>query len=354
MKIFFISLLSLGVMIFCGLIFFNADEALELPSAAEKHRGVNWVAGPRPVSEEEFKPLIAGNVEWIAQTPFAWQGRHDSPELKLITEGVMWGETDAGLEATTRLARTLGIKTLLKPHVWVSERGVSVIDIAMENEADWQQWFQNYRVFILHYARLAERLGVEALCIGTELQGTTKARESDWRKLIKEIRDAYHGKLTYAANWYKEFEEIVFWSELDFIAIHAYFPLAEKNYPSIDELKNGWQPHVAAIEKIQKLYRKSVLFTEIGYRSIPGCATKPWEWPEHGNQSAGDTGLQEQANAYEAFFQTFWNRDWFGGAYIWKWYPAPNSSSRRSDGDFTPQNKPAEAVMKKRYGQGRK
>ena len=41
-----------------------------------------------------------------------------------------------------------------------------------------------YGVFILHYARLAERLGIEALCIGTELRQTVGARPDEWRRLI--------------------------------------------------------------------------------------------------------------------------------------------------------------------------
>lgn len=346
--------LAVSLAICGGLYFLLTDGAGKPTSAMEKQRGVNWVAGPRPVSVEDFQPLLDAHVDWIVQTPFAWQGRHDSPDLRLITEGVMWGETDGGIETTARLARQRGIKTLLKPHVWVTERGVSVIDIAMKSETDWQRWFENYRAFILHYVRLAEQLGIEALCIGTELQGTTKLHDAEWRKLIKDIRTSYQGRLTYAANWYKEFEEVEFWSELDFIGVQAYFPLAHKDNPSLEELNRGWLPHLAAIEKVQKLYRKPVLFTEIGYRSIPGCAQKPWEWPEHNDQAVGETGLQTQANCYEAFFQTFWDREWFSGAYFWKWYPSSGNSSRSRDGDFTPQNKPAEAVMKKWYAQARR
>ena len=40
---------------------------------ADKHRGVSWVAGRAPVDGADFASLVAANVTWIAQTPFAWQ-----------------------------------------------------------------------------------------------------------------------------------------------------------------------------------------------------------------------------------------------------------------------------------------
>ena len=39
-------------------------------------------------------------------------------------------------------------------------------------------------------------------------------REKDWRRIIGEVRKVYDGKLTYSANWYREFEQITFWMSL--------------------------------------------------------------------------------------------------------------------------------------------
>ena len=103
---------------------------------------------------------------------------------------------------------------------------------------------------------------------------------------------------------------------------------------------------------------KPVLFTEVGYRSTADAAVEPWLW--HSDAPA-DPALQ--ATCYEAMFETFWNRPWFAGAYIWKWFPEynpggrENSSwarrmNRRREEGFTPQGKPAEAVLKRWYGGG--
>ncbi|RMF69292.1 MAG: hypothetical protein D6743_02090 [Calditrichaeota bacterium] len=315
--------------------------------------GVSWVAGPEPVTRADFAPLVRHHVTWIVQTPFGWQSRYNSPELRLVTGGgIFWGETDEGLRTTTRLAKQFGIKTLLKPHIWMHSNrdGKWRGEIEMENEEDWQRWFANYRKFILHYARLAEENGIEALCIGTELHMTAIKREQDWRKLIADIRKSYSGKLTYAANWYREFQEIPFWDALDFIGIQGYFPLSDKRNPSVEELKRGWEPHLAAIERVSRAVDKPVVFTEIGYRSSADAAIRPWEWPGYRGTVADSQELKTQANCYEAFFQTFWQQPWCEGVYFWKWFPKLREGRGRAGRDFTPQGKPAEKVMAHWFG----
>lgn len=318
--------------------------------AGEKHRGVSWVAG-REVAPEDFRPLVENHVNWIVQTPFGWQRRVDSPEITLVTSGrVYWGETDEGIRVTTELARRHGIRTMLKPHIWLSDRrdGAWRGEIRMASEAEWDKWFESYRTFILHYARLAEANGIEALCIGTELRSTVNERPQDWRAIIAEVRKVYRGRLTYGANWYGEFEEVPFWDDLDLIGIHGYFPLSTEQRPTRPELIHGWRTYLERIARLQKRYGKPVLFTELGYRSVRAAASKPWEWPRAGEDARVD--LELQADCYRAFFETFWDKPWFAGVYWWKWYPKDEQAGGKQHRGFTPQNKPAEKVMAQWYG----
>jgi hypothetical protein len=320
-------------------------------SAAPLQRGVNWVAGWK-VTAADLEPLVANHVDWIAQTPFGWQKDAGTPEVILATSGrVMWGETDEGLETTARLARDKGIKTLLKPHLWLMARGHSAWsgEIAMKDEEAWKQWFASYERFIVHYAELAERTGMEGLCVATELRGTV-SREADWRRVIASVRKVYHGKLTWASNWYQEHSEIGFWDALDFIGMQAYFPLTKSEKPTLEELQKGWQEHLPMIEALARKTGKPIVFTEMGYRSEANAAIEPWRWPERDPALRPAADLRTQELCYEAFFRTFWGKDWVGGAYIWKWYPGHARAGGEANADFTPQNKPAEKVMARFFG----
>jgi hypothetical protein len=320
-------------------------------NGADKMRGVSWVAGDS-VTEAQLSYLKQNHIEWISQTPFGWQAAYNQPGIRMSTGAnrSYWGESDRGLVYTTRLARKHGIKTLLKPHLWLRDRsGKWLGDIAMPDEAAWQAWFSNYRKFILHYAALAEKEKVEALCIGTELHKTAVTREQDWRSLIRDIRQVYSGQLTYAANWYLEFEQIRFWDDLDFIGVQAYFPLTKNTNPDLAELKKGWKAHLPAIARIARRYKKPVVFTEAGYKSTPDAGIEPWAWPQRGAGSAAPESIQTQANCYEALFQSVWDQPWFAGIFIWKWYPQVRDNGR-DHRDFTPQHKPAEKILAAWYG----
>jgi len=336
----------------------------------ERHRGVSWVGSPRETTDAHyFDALLDHHINWIVQTPFGWQPTHDSPDIHLRPHGGWWGETDEGIRVTTAMARERGVKTLLKPHLWLrrSSDGKWRSDIEMDHEEAWRTWFANYRTFALHYARLAQELGIEGYCIGTELRRTV-AHEAQWRALIAEIRAVYSGELTYAANWYREFEEVPFWDALDYIGIQAYFPLTEEKNPSLDELVSGWQPHLQSIRALQERTGKPIVFTEIGYRNTAGNAIEPWVWPKRPRVRRGPDGKRRyiherhpdldpgaQARAFQAVFTVFWNEPWFKGLYVWKWFPDltdPDSERARirlERESFTPQHQPAMDVIERYY-----
>ena len=311
-----------------------------------KMRGVCFVAGRR-IDGAAFEPLARNHVEWISQTPFGWMRGADSPEIRIAAAGeVYWGETDEGLAATARAARKSGIRCLLKPQLWVAGWHDSVWsgEIAMATEADWQAWFRSYREFILHYAELAQKHSFEALAVGTELQGTTLGHESQWRSLIRDVRRVYRGKLTYAANWDHEFEALPFWDAVDFAGVQAYFPLTDKADPSLQDLLEGWKGPVARLEKVAQQHRRDVVLTEVGYRSADRAAVQPWLW-----KTGDPTNLELQSRCYDALFRAVWTKPWLKGVYAWKWFPGYDTSKSASDNGFTPQGKPAEAMLRLWY-----
>jgi hypothetical protein len=117
----------------------------------------------------------------------------------------------------------------------------------------------------------------------------------------------------------------------------------------VADLVRAWRPHREAIERVVRRTGKPVVFTEIGYRSVPGATARPWEWPDRDAGPPTDDGLRAQADAYEAFFRTFWRRDWFAGVYVWKWFPGLERRAGAVTAEFSPQNKPAERVLLRWY-----
>lgn len=335
-------------------------------STNEKHRGICWVAGPQTIDATDLAYVAAQGVNWISQTPFGWQRGHDNPEIghQIENQNGWWGERDEGLIKTTQFAKAKGIKTILKPHIWLRDEGGKWRgEIAMKTEEDWQKWFKDYETFILHYAQLAEEHQMEMLCIGTELHQTCVQREDDWRKLITKIRAVYSGPLTYAANFSGEYQEVSFWDELDYIGVQGYFPLTDRTDPSIEDLRNGWKQPLAELQAFSNQYQKPILFTEIGYKSTKDAGISPWTWPQQLDRDKRADIYSEdmQAKLYEAMMQEVMSAPFIAGIHIWKWYPNYDERIARIkarygntdfyDIDFTPQGKQAESVMSKWFSE---
>ncbi|WP_244874479.1 glycoside hydrolase family 113 [Cyclobacterium marinum] len=329
--------------IICALINFSCESNKKLASyEGVKHKGVCWVGTRNPLSGGELQSLKELGVSHLSQTPFGWQKSVSEPDLnwEKHRNKIWWGESSNGLLSTSDTAKALGITDILKPHIWV--RGSWPGEIAMSNEKDWDLWFDNYKDFILYYARIAEKQGIPILCIGTELEKASH-KEKKWREIIHAIREVYTGKLTYAAN-FTEYQKVNFWDALDYIGIQAYFPLVDhQNAPDLTQLIKGWEKVIPEIEQTNITFQKPVIFTEIGYCNTEDAAHSPWVWP---NERRNATLSEEvQALCYEAFFEAVWDKPWMQGVYFWKWYPEP----RVREPDFTPQNKLAEKIMKKYF-----
>jgi hypothetical protein len=108
---------------------------------------------------------------------------------------------------------------------------------------------------------------------------------SKWRSIIKNCRDIYSGKLSYAAN-FDNYQEVDFWDDLDFIGINAYFPITDLKTNCTDlscyekvTYKN-WRKVLKDMSEFlseEKLQSKSMLFTELGYINRKYATIEPWK-----------------------------------------------------------------------------
>ncbi|QIP12725.1 hypothetical protein G8759_08845 [Spirosoma aureum] len=330
-------------LILCALISCQTQPPFQY--AGHKFKGVNLVAPPRQPDSLALAPVRAIGGEWVAIVPYGFCKKNDphfffSENRKEQSKWQWWGETTAGVAGTVQMARKQGLKTMLKPHVWM--QGGSHLDLEFSTEADWQSFEHDYAQYILHFAKIADSLHIDLYCITTELDRFAVARPAFWQGLIKQVRQIYKGQLTYAANW-DRYEQIPFWQQLDFIGVDAYFPISDKREPSIGELTRGWKKHLTVLQQMSSQWQKPILFTEFGYRSCDHTAQRPWE-----SETDCKANPAAQANAYAAMLEAVWPQPWFAGGFLWKWFLEIEPRHRERD-QYSPQGKPAEQVLTKNW-----
>ncbi len=311
----------------------------------EFHQGMTYVSWWHDFydsadSDSSLSLLAETNTEWLGLLVTWYQDTEHSTD---IYRDPLRTPSDAGLLRVIARCADLGLKVMLKPHVDCQNdawRGT----ISFGTELEWAAWFASYTSFITYYAALAAAAGVDEFCVGCELCQTV-SRTSDWSAVISAVRSLFPGDITYAAN-FDNFDNVTFWPWLDLIGIDAYFDLTDLYDPTLEELLAAWEPHEAQISAFSQLLGMPVLFTEIGYRSVDGANMHPWLWG-----TPGVVDLQEQADCYEAAFQTFWTKPYFRGYLWWCWFTDPDQGGPTDDG-YSPHKKPAEDVLTAWYSAG--
>jgi len=293
-------------------------------------------------AEQSLQNLKKTNACWISLLVTGYQDNIESTYIDYHSAST---PSDDSLRHIISYAHQLGLKVMLKPHVdllndpahWRGQIGLNF------DEALWQQWFNSYQQFILHYAAIAAESRVEQFCLGCELDASV-SRAQDWRQIIASVRQIYPGPLVYADDQLESRPDAVtFWDALDFIGQDLYPTLTNQIHPSVSELCLGWKRLLVKIKALADKWGKQVLITEIGFRSVLGGAQNPWDW-----QKPGPVDLVVQRKCYEAALRMVAGRTYLAGMFWWQWLPDPSIGGPNDNG-FTPYGKPAEKVLRLRF-----
>ncbi len=299
--------------------------------------------------QQSLKNLAAAKANYVALIIPYYQSNLYSTDIQ---KG--WNTpTDDSLVAAIKYAHSLGLKVMVKPHLqsYTGEWRANI------RPSDRQTWFANYNSMLAHYATIAQQNGAESYCVGAELASMAGADQNydntqQWRNMISNVRKLYSGKLTYSANWgppnngmVDEKNNIQFWDALDFIGISAYYDMFTDN--SAQSLTNAWNNYnMSDIQPLAQKWNKPIMFTEIGYKSVPNSFNHPWDY-----NMGGGFDETTQANAYEALF-SYWNSQSFiNGVMLWDWSSDPNAGGQGDTG-YTPQNKKAQQIMTNWFSEG--
>jgi len=339
-----------SVVLIAVIAVFLLRSKMGVSRAPEFQKGMHYASWSKNAydtfnSDESLRKLSSIGCDWVAILVTWYQDTCFATKV-FPTERT---PSDKGVIRAIKVAHENNMKVLLKPHLDIIDvsyggwRG----EIACARETDWEEWFENYKKYLLHYVKIANENNVEMFCVGTELTESTLSKPDMWRQLIKDVKKEYRGKVTYAANWNEEYLNVAFWDELDYAGIDAYFPLSDKEKPVYDDLIQGWQKWLKEIQGWQEKIQKPVIFPEVGYHSSEYAAMAPWT-----HESGSTLDLEVQVACYKAMLDTFWDKDWFYGVYWWDWGTSVSMGGNKSRG-FTPQNKPAQDLIQEYYARER-
>lgn len=287
----------------------------------------------------QLQRLVELGVSHVSLTPFAYTRSLDSTELAFGGDRSL---TDDHLRASARQARALGLQVCLKPHLWSNSFWGGGKGNGDLNPADWGAWFQSYRRFATHYAKLAEEVGAALYVVGLEYLSATEANPGAWADIAQACRAVYSGQLSYAANWWREAEAFSDWAAFDAVGVNAWHPISAAADPSEAELVAGWEEVMGGLAAIAARAGKPLLLTEVGLRAVQGAAARPWD---QGVDGAADAALQ--ARAYRAILRVAEAQPTVQGLYFWKWF---TSDQGRERDPYAPMGLAAEDVLRVWWG----
>lgn len=295
-----------------------------------------------PPFERGLDEAVRLGATWISLTPFgrAWNleasGVDPSFELSL-------SDNQRGMLRAVKQAHARGLKVLLVPHLWV-ESGEWRGELDPGTPENWRRFAESYRAFVLGWARFAQRAHVDMLAAGVELRSwLTTTHAPSFLPILRDIRGAYSGLLTYAGNW-DDIEQTVVLGELDVIGINAFYPLTDKEDASDAELVHGGEQVAERVRTLADLWRKPVMFNEFGYTARKDPALRPWEWPDHMNGVTADA--RAQAAAYRGLLAGMLQTKQLVGAFVWRLYADPDDLSQEAEWGFSPRGRAAELWLR--------
>ena len=282
-------------------------------------------------TKEEFDIMADAGIEWVRIQTFLYQNNIHSSSIFSHSEKTA---SDESLEYIINKLHQNGFKVLLEPVVNLeyTKGGEWMGTIAPDN---WDSWFESYNSLIEHYAKLAQKNAVEELVVGVELNSTHRFKEK-WEQVISNVRKHYQGLTIFVAN-FDAYETVPFWDKLDAIGMNFYFPINRRDDlylpwsevkddyhdPSYEDLLEGWQLWVNALDRWQEKMNKPIVVTEVGYTSQRGSTYQPWSW------YLGESNYEEQYLAYKALFEVwgkkqivdgkFDNGKYIQGIYFFNW-----------------------------------
>lgn len=317
------------------------DRPVLPPMDVAQFRGISLQlqsSHPEHPYEQYVREIAATGANTINLVVAAYQENCASTSIFIEARKV---PTDDQLARVIALSRKLGMRIVLMPIVLLENPKAGEWRGKI-NPENWDDWWEDYTNYVLHYAYAAQSGKVDVYMVGSELVSTERDHVERWVSLIRQVRKIYKGRLSYSSNW-DHYRPITWWKELDIVGMTTYYDLTEGKKPTVETLLANWQPIRKEILDWQAQVGRPILFTEVGWPSQVTGAQYPWDYTRSPDQP--DTAAQ--ANCFEAFFRTWINEKAVAGFLVWEWRGHPNQPIGPKDTTYVPCGKPAMDVIRK-------
>ncbi len=310
----------------------------EKPFLAQQFRGISLqLSHPREdiPYEKYIDEIAATGANAICLSLAGFQENCSSTNIFVNSRKIC---PDKRVTSLIAYAHSKGLRVVIMPIVLLENprKGEWRGKIAPKN---WDDWWENYTNFIMHYMWLAAEGKAEMFIIGSELK-STEDQTDQWRALIARIRKHYGGFLSYSANW-NHYEGIKWWRDLDVIGMNSYHELTYGGKPTVERLLDAWKPIKKDILTWRAKIKLPILFTEVASPSQETGARYPWNY--HISPERPDPVVQ--ANCFEAFFRTWSAEKDVAGFLVWEWRNHPARKIGPKDASYLPCGKPAMKVI---------
>ncbi|WP_428938827.1 glycoside hydrolase family 113 [Fontivita pretiosa] len=313
----------------------GSRDGLPLCAVGMQIQRTDWIDRYKQ-SVDEIAALGADAVKFVVDT------RMENVRSTRIYLDLRMTPTPEQLAELIRHAKSRGLRVILMPIVLLDNpkgndwRGVIR---PAEEYGGWDDWFDSYRNMLNHFAWIAQGNGVDVFVVGSEFVSAEK-HVDQWRQTIAHVRETFKGLLTYSSNW-DHYTAVQFWDDLDLIGMNSYWKFGTEGInenPSVEDIIKRWQEIQSDLLPWIQKQGKPLLFLEIGWFSQRNVAYEPWDYTKD-----QPIDLELQRKLYEGFFRSWWGNPLLGGFSVWEWPPGDGGPD---DGGYTPENKPAEKVLR--------
>jgi len=276
--------------------------------------------------------MKSDGVNSLYLTPSFFQKTESSDSIFRTSQTL----ADSFLIKAIEIAKNAGMRISIKPHI----NCLNNVARYLIKPGNYEKWFESYKQCINHYFTLSETYGVYSFVAGTELDNVSE--NSDFYRFLDSLKNVSTIPILYACSYNHIFETNI-WKHVDMLGVNTYYNLDNNLPPSEMAIRETWNFWLDKLDQESELHNVPVVITEAGFMSRSTAAVNPGDFS---GAPVCDTTVQKIC--YEALLSQACFFKSIKGIYFWQWELGEKGKSDSCD--YTPANKPAEAIIKEYWG----